>query len=156
VTQVDLWVGLGAAVAGSGVGAIGAWQGNLIVEKRRENLQVLGAMEMLELEIRENADRLRRGVDPGSLPLGVWSGAKPILAGIGRRTIPDELWERLNGSYGRIYDAQRGARLDANEAPLDAEELDRLRADFKLTADEFAREIRSFRFWVLPEPRRRR
>jgi hypothetical protein len=61
VTQVDLWVGVGAAVAGSTVGAIGAWQGNLVVEKRRENLQVLGAMEMLELEIREHADRLRNG-----------------------------------------------------------------------------------------------
>ena len=80
MTRVDLWVGLGAAVAGSGVSAIGAWGGNLVVERRRENLQVLGAMEMLELEMKENADRLRKGADPAALPLGVWASCKPTLA----------------------------------------------------------------------------
>lgn len=155
MTQVDLWVGLGAAVAGSGVGAVGAWQGNLVVERRRENLQVLGAMEMLELEITENADRMRKGVAAGSLPLGIWEHCRPTLAGVGRRALSDVLWLRLNWAYGRIYDARRDAPLDPDEQPLTAADLNELREDFRAAADRFARDIRSLRFWLLPEPKRR-
>jgi hypothetical protein len=143
-------------VAGSGVGAFGAWQGNVAVERRRENLEVLGAMEMLELEIEENADRVRKGAYHEALPLGVWKHSKPILAGVGRRAVPDELWRELNRVYRRIYDARSKARLDPEDEPLTLAALEKLQKDFGCAADSFAKTIRSPRFWLWPEPPRRR
>jgi hypothetical protein len=72
-----------------------------------------------------------------------------------RRGISQELWLQLNRSYGRIHDARSGARLDPDEKPLEADELDELRADLKQAADGFAKQIRSLRFWLLPEAKRR-
>ncbi len=155
IAQVDLWVGLGAAVAGSGVGAFGAWGGNLVVERRRENLQLLGAIEMLQLELEENADRLAQGASSAALPLGVWEQCRPTLAGVGRRAIDQQLWSELNKVYRRIYDARDAGRFPTHPEPLMSADLEHVLSQLRDADKRFNIDLKSPRYWLRPEPNRR-
>jgi len=150
----DFFAGAAAAVIGGVVTAGGAWGASLLVERRRENLQLIGAITMLRAEVDENADRLEKDGHAGGLTLGVWEHCKPTLAGIGRRAISTGLWDDMHRAYRKIYEAKAG-RACGDPEPVTIDELTSISTRLDNTSKAFEREPRLLRYWVRPEPNRR-
>jgi hypothetical protein len=143
------YVTAGVGLVGALIGALGAWGAAIVVERRRENLQVLGALEMLIVEVGENADRLPVDKNAGGLTLGIWEHSKPVLAGPGRRAVTDELWKELHGAYRKIYEAKRLAISD-DDGSFRCQ-LEGLSGRLAETVVGFEAEIKKWRYWLRPE-----
>jgi hypothetical protein len=162
VAVSDFASGALAAIAGGLVGGFVSWVGLLLIERRRENLQLIGAMDMLRAEIDENADRLDKEGDAGRLTLGVWEQCKPIFAGVGRRAIDTGLWDDLHGTYRAIYERRGSASANANdpEQPqpqkaLSTRDLNAISARLREASRRFEGEFKSWWYWIKQIPNRR-
>jgi hypothetical protein len=143
------YVSAGAGLVGALIGAFAAWGAAIVLERRRENLEVLGALAMLIAEVNENADRARADESASGLTLGVWEHSKPTLAGPGRRAVRDPLWKELHEVYRKIYEAKKSRPVgDADSFRRELEELSQRLAE-RLRG--FEEEIKKWRYWFLPE-----
>jgi hypothetical protein len=148
----DFFAGAAAAITGGVVTGVAAWVAALVVERRRENLQLIGAIEMLRDEVDENADRFEKDDNALGLTLGVWEHCKPTLAGIGRRAIDKDLWADLHRAYREIYEARAGPY----KPTLTKEGLTSISTQLAKALKAFERERHSPRYWLRPERNRRR
>ncbi len=121
----------------------------LVVERRRENLQLIGAIAMLREEVGENADRLERGGNVRDLTLGMWEHCKPTLVGIGQRAINGQLSTDLHSAYREIYEAKTCRA--SNNPSLKSQDLTNLSTRLTIASKAFQRERRSPRYWLRPE-----
>jgi hypothetical protein len=115
------------------------------VERRRENLELLGAVVMLTAEIDENASRLQKPEGGGALTYGVWDHSKPILASRGRRALDLAHWSELNAVYRIVYENRKWGVQPGDDL---ARRLVAVSKDLKTDAQRFEREITRRRYWL--------
>jgi hypothetical protein len=141
-----------AGVIGAGVGALftvfGTWGVTVLLDRQRENRQLINAIGIICAELQENADRLASGKVPAQLTLGDWKQIKPILAGLGLRPDSATHWKRALHIYRTIYEAQRGGN-----GKLTAEALLALHDDLGDHAEQLKCETRLIPFAKLLERR---
>jgi hypothetical protein len=144
----DFFAGAGAAVIGGVVTAGGAWGAALLVERRRENLELVGAIKLLHREVKENRDRLEKGSKTGGLTLGMWEHCKPTLApASSTRFIGDTLWDDLHDVYRKIYEV-RNKLVDPEVDPVDVDELTKILDQLGKASEALLRASGLLRHWV--------
>jgi hypothetical protein len=106
-----------AAVAGAGATVGGTWWVSVLLNRQREEREVLNALRVVSTELEENNDRIKKlplRQQPPSpdlqcelhLTLGDWANNKGALAVLAIHN--EHLWESVRKVYGEIYEAKRG------------------------------------------------
>jgi hypothetical protein len=114
----QIWSGVIGAGLGAFLTAGATWLISVRMENARENQRLLGALELVAIELEENRARIERhGADVGDrLTLHDWATNKSALAALVTRN--ENLWDDVARVYANIHETRGGG-----DSPPDVELL---------------------------------
>jgi hypothetical protein len=140
-----------AALVGAIVGAVitagAGWVVAIGVERRRENLELLSALDVVASEIEENSCRLAKKEGLDALTYGVWHSVRPVIASRGRRAIDRPTYDELTAVYGLVYEARKREVQPGGDLAI---RLSDVEEKLKSASLNFENEIGKLGYWLRP------